>query len=169
MLRFLKLSRSAAAEDAVPTPDLSRIFPELRAAKAAEAAAAVSPHDHSAAGPDAPEGLDADWLRRDIAALRAAHADALASPEQPALRALFLCAHNLKGAAEPLGHPAVSRLAASLCRILEARGANAPADPLTGLHIDAMTAAAHGGDAAEALADAVCVALEDRVSAVLRG
>lgn len=162
MLCFLKPSRSKASDDALPTPDLSRIFPELRQKQ-------PTPEPETSSNEPSEPDLPGDWLQNDVAALRAACSAAAAIPDKAKLHALFLCAHNLKGAAAPLGHPAVSRIAASLCRILEARGEDAPRDPLTRLHIDAIAAAAQGGASADALADAVCVALEDRVSAILRG
>lgn len=163
MLRFLKPSRAKSTDDALPPPDLSRIFPERR-----QTSPAPQAPESAARAPAESDFLPHDWLQKDLCALRAALSGAVAAPSKANLHALFLCAHNLKGAAAPLGHPAVSRIAASLCRILEARGEDAPDDPLTRLHIDAIAAAANGGASAERLADAVCVALEDRVSAVLR-
>ena len=78
--------------------------------------------------------------------------------------------HNLKGMATTYGHPAVSRLASSLCTLLESGRAN-DQHALINLHVEACRAAYLEGKAsnegADQVAQSVCVALETQVKRTL--
>lgn len=107
------------------------------------------------------------WMRDDLDKLRAAWVTASA-PEASAddYRALYTCAHNIRGAATSYGFPSVSRLCGSLCTLLgETRpGENAA---LINLHVEACRAAVAAGpqgEGSETVADAVCDALERKVA-----
>ncbi|WP_273186363.1 Hpt domain-containing protein [Hyphomonas adhaerens] len=106
------------------------------------------------------------WMRGDLDALVRAWsvargADATAED----YRAVFTAAHNIKGAANSYGYPAIARLCGSLSRLLtETRpGENAA---LINLHVEACRAAFNSigqGSDGLSIADAVCEALEERV------
>lgn len=107
------------------------------------------------------------WMRSDLERMR----DAWRLAQQPGAsaddyRTLYTCAHNIRGAAPSYGYPAVSRLAGSLCTLLSGTrpGENSA---LINLHIEACRAAVNAGpqgEGSESVADAVCEALEDRVT-----
>lgn len=107
------------------------------------------------------------WMRSDLERLR----DAWRLAQVPGAsaddyRTLYTCAHNIRGAAPSYGYPAVSRLAGSLCTLLSGTrpGENSA---LINLHIEACRAAVNAGpqgEGSESVADAVCEALEDRVT-----
>lgn len=165
LLSSLKQTFNPAREDpSVPTPDLSRV---LKAPKARPAPVQVEPPKEAEASQvpesDASEFQGENWLAQDISSLQDALNAFREEPNEPRCRrALFLCAHNLRGAAEPLGKPNVSRMATSLCRLIEASG-SAPSDlHLADLHVQAIRAAADGTNDNETTS-AVCVALEDSV------
>ena len=107
------------------------------------------------------------WMRDDLEKLRAAWKVAL-EPGSAAdeYRAVYTCAHNIRGAAASYGYPAVSRLCGSLCTLLSGTrpGENSA---LINLHIEACRAAVAAGpqgEGSESVADAVCEALERRVA-----
>ncbi len=176
------------AVQTVAVPDISRIMrtasPPPQPLPAMETALAV---EDEPAGEDAPV-FDADpqelvsqaetavdsladefegWMRSDLEKLRAAWAVALepaASADE--YRAVYTCAHNIRGAAASYGYPAVSRLCGSLCALLSGTrpGENTA---LINLHIEACRAAVAAGpqgEGSESVADAVCEALERRVA-----
>ncbi|MEM7767066.1 MAG: hypothetical protein AAF253_06220 [Pseudomonadota bacterium] len=124
-----------------------------------------------AEGPvQAPEA--SEWLGEDLLKLRAAAADFLADGAgETERRHLFLVAHNMRGAAGGYGYPVIERITGSLCLLLEHDHDFAGADALINLHVEACRAAANhrGAQASLDLADAVCTALEDQVSARLTG
>ena len=81
-------------------------------------------------------------------------------------RAVFTAAHNIKGAANSYGYPAIARLCGSLSRLLSDTrpGENSA---LINLHVEACRAAFNSigqGSDAQSIADAVCEALEKRVA-----
>ena len=81
-------------------------------------------------------------------------------------RAVFTAAHNIKGAANSYGYPAIARLCGSLSRLLSDTrpGENAA---LINLHVEACRAAFNSigqGSDGQSIADAVCEALEERVA-----
>lgn len=81
------------------------------------------------------------------------------------------CAHNLKGMASTYGHPAISRLSASLCQLLDSPNASQQ-HALINLHIEACRAAYLEGNVNQggnAIAQSVCVALEAQVKRMLEG
>ncbi len=107
------------------------------------------------------------WMRGDLDELVRAWGvarDAGATAED--YRAVFTAAHNIKGAANSYGYPAIARLCGSLSRLLtETRpGENAA---LINLHVEACRAAFNSigqGSDGQSIADAVCEALEERVA-----
>lgn len=105
------------------------------------------------------------WMQADLDQLVSAWAEARqpdASADQ--YRAVFTAAHNIKGAANSYGYPAIARLCSSLSRLLtETRPGENSA--LINLHVEACRAAFNSiGQGSETVADAVCEALEERVA-----
>lgn len=172
---------------AVPmvTPDISRVIrpASVQAAVQPHVAALVAepveaPAMHTRTDPDdmfskAEDAVDAladefeGWMRDDLEKLRDAWTVVRADETSTdAYRALYTCAHNIRGAAASYGFPSVSRLCGSLCTLL---GETKPGEngALINLHIEACRAAvATGpqGEGSESVADAVCDALERKVA-----
>lgn len=174
--RFLKPGASSDG-DAVPTPDLSRVFPHLRNPRASQPSEDAAEREPApvAADPAEPAARPAEpaaaaelagFIEEDVEALRAAFARFRDTGGTGGTsRALFLAAHNLRGIVDPDASPVLSRICASLCSLLAGRTAG-PADaPLINLHVEAIRAAlrASQSEAADRLGQAVCVALEDQV------
>lgn len=158
----------AEAEDlSLHTPEYS--FDEADAPAEEAAAETLSPEMEE----QAEEAFDAlaeefeGWMRNDLEKMR----DAWRVAQKPHAtaddyRTLYTCAHNIRGAATSYGYPSVSRLCGSLCTLLSATrpGENSA---LINLHIEACRAAVAAGPQGEgsvSVADAVCEALEDRVT-----
>lgn len=60
-----------------------------------------------------------DWAEADLALLRAALAEVLAQPDQPApLARLLTIAHDMKGQAATFGYPLITGIGESLCRLI---------------------------------------------------
>lgn len=107
------------------------------------------------------------WMRGDLDELVRAWS-AAREPDATAehYRAVFTAAHNIKGAANSYGYPAIARLCGSLSRLLSDTrpGENAA---LINLHVEACRAAFKSigqGSDGQSIADAVCEALEERVT-----
>jgi chemotaxis protein histidine kinase CheA len=84
---------------------------DIAAIKRAEAAMAVL------------QGEFVDWLAVDVARL-AETRDAYANVQSEAVRdALFRAAHDLKGQADTFGFPMIGRVASSLTKLIDAKGA----------------------------------------------
>lgn len=191
MLRKLLQSLPGAGRlngaEEIPTPDLARIFPELRKRAPepepeedtpdTEAVVEQAPMDEAVegvesitaeqdTGPDVADDF-ASWLNDDIEAVQQAYRALQVAPgSKPAAVSLFKAAHNLRGTARPYGHPEIERLAGSLCQLLEVGHPGPNSLALINLHVEACRAAARGGEAAADLAEAVCTALEDKVHAL---
>ena len=107
-----------------------------------------------------------DWMRTDLDQLVHAWQRAQADTSSEHYRAVFTAAHNIRGAANAYGYPAISRLCGSLSRLLsETRPGENSA--LINLHVEACRAAFNSigqGSDGQSVADAVCEALEERVS-----
>ncbi len=167
------------AADAAPAPrtDASPLVLDAGSIVAAPESPTASPPagtsetaraDNSERTPPAGE----DWLQADLAALReAADAFLAETGDERDRRALFLIAHNMRGAAGAYGFPVIERITASLCQMLEHDNDPHAAGALIHLHVEACRAAAKHNSARASvdLADAVCTALEDQVSARLSG
>jgi len=125
---------------------------------------AVASEDTEPFSDDDFKAQNTKWLERDLNRLYATWDDAKDAPEK--LKFVVRANHDLKGMAGTYGFPAISRLATSLDQLLNSERALAnPA--LINLHIEACRAAfAEGkaGDAGSAVADSVCVALEEQVN-----
>lgn len=110
------------------------------------------------------------WAQSDLASLTDAWIIARQNSDTRGYLAdVTRAAHNLKGMAATYGHPAIARLASSLCHLLGSK--HAPDQhALINLHIEACRAAylegnpTKGGDA---VAQSVCVALETQVRRTL--
>ena len=107
------------------------------------------------------------WMRGDLDELVRAWRVAR-EPDATAedYRAVFTAAHNIKGAANSYGYPAIARLCGSLSRLL---GDTRPGEnaALINLHVEACRAAFKSigqGSDGQSIADAVCEALEERVA-----
>lgn len=110
------------------------------------------------------------WAQSDLNALQAAWNEAkLQENLQGHLTEVQRNAHNLKGMATTYGHPAISRLASSLCVLLKSDRA-AHQHALINLHIEACRAAYFEGaktEGGDMVAQSVCVALETQVKRML--
>ncbi len=167
--KFLKPStgKSRPGKSAAPaaTPDISRVIKQ--APVTPESLPAIDPAELAV---QAEEAIDSyadqfdTWMKTDLEALCGAW-DAAQSPKATPndYRALYTCAHNIRGAAPSYGYPIVSRLCGSLCALLSRTrpGENAG---LISVHVNACRAAVHkAGNYSESEAEAVCDALERKV------
>lgn len=126
----------------------------------------MAPEERAEAAVDALSEKHDAWAQSDLAALNGAWAEARVHDDMAGhLNEVRRIAHNLKGIAATYGHPAMSRLASSLCMLLESdRAHNQHA--LINLHVEACRAAYIEGKSTEAgdqVAQSVCVALETQV------
>lgn len=92
------------------------------------------------------KGLSAqfdDWMVEELTKLEAAHeASRAAGHDEKEVTVLFRCAHDIKGLGETYEYPLVSRLAKSLCTLIENEPARAKAHAgLVRAHVDAIKAA----------------------------
>lgn len=112
------------------------------------------------------------WAKKDLESLKTAWSEAKQKLEMnhEHLLEVARASHNLKGMATTYGHPAVSRLASSLCTLLQSGRAN-DQHALINLHVEACRAAYLEGKAsnegADQVAQSVCVALETQVKRTL--
>lgn len=154
----------------LPTPDISRVIK----ASAPVYTAPLTEEETESLADEAERAIEnlseqfEAWMRRDLESLRDTWTEAQA-PGATAedYRRLYTAAHNITGAAPSYGYPAVSRLSQSLCLLLS-RTRPGENSPLINLHVEACRAAIAAGpegDASHSVADAVCDALERRVSA----
>jgi hypothetical protein len=92
-------------------------------------------------------GNFAEWLGEEISKLEAARAVTRAQGmADPAGEALYICAHDLKGLGGTYEFPLITRLAASLCRLIEEPDLRTAAPAaLIDAHIDAIRAALRDG------------------------
>ncbi len=158
-----------AAAIPVSTPDISRVI-KVKPVPAEIVPDRIDPDDMGERAEAAVDSLSAQfevWMSNDLQRLRAAWAIAQ-TPSATAedYRSLFLVAHNIRGSATSFGYPAISRISESLCKLLSK---TAPGENLAliNLHIEASRAvyrsAARGEEALD-IADAVCDALETKVT-----
>lgn len=88
------------------------------------------------------------WMEDEVANLDAARRNAVANAfDEPSIDELFGRAHDTKGMGSTYEYPLVTRIAASLCKMLEtpeARAAAASATTLLEAHVDAIRAAVRG-------------------------
>ena len=189
LISSLPLRKAAKLEAPVPTLDISRVIksapqpPEDAPAPAAEITSQAEPDERSLSLDDdlgeraeqAVGSLSSQfeiWMRMDLDVLIDAwKAAQQADPTPEKYRAVFVAAHNIKGAAPSYGYPSISRLCGSLCRLLTDTkpGENSA---LINLHVEACKAAfaAPGkGSGSSSVADAVCDALEQGVALRVSG
>lgn len=173
------LHKSEKAETTVTTLDISRVIKDPRPQQAPEqdAAPLEEPHtsseDLASLAEEAVDSLSSQfetWMRTDLEQL----VESWRVAQQPGAtaedyRAVFTAAHNIKGAANSYGYPAIARLCGSLSRLLsETRPGENSA--LINLHVEACRAAFKSigqGSDGQSVADAVCEALEERVAVKL--
>jgi HPt (histidine-containing phosphotransfer) domain-containing protein len=167
------LRKSAKTETTVPTVDISRVIRQAVPQPRPEPFAALPSEELASLAEDAVDSLSGQfetWMRTDLDQLISAWQLAQkpgATAEN--YRAVFTAAHNIKGAANSYGYPAVARLCGSLSRLLTQTrpGENSA---LINLHVEACRAAftsiGQGSDG-QTIADAVCEALEERVAVKL--
>ncbi len=167
---LLPLARRGRTEEATPAPDLGRIFPWFRAGdtpsdRPAEPAPVPDTDVSDAACGDEPAATDR-WFDADLKALSKAWTALRPSePGEKQVRALFIAAHNLRGAGLTYGRPAVTRLCASLCTLLESDVSRTDY-ALINLHVEACLATRRHpalSPAMDELTEAVCSALEGEV------
>jgi hypothetical protein len=110
------------------------------------------------------------WLEADIVRLQAARLTAeRAQWTVAAIDNLMAVAHDIRGMGATYGSPLATRLAASLCRLIETDAGKAAVqcDPsLARAHVDALRAAQRAGGRPDAAATAVLQALEASVAAL---
>ena len=171
------LKMSSKADPDTVTVDISRVIK----AEQCPVAATVIPAGQAMPGREVPEDLASRaedaidslsgqfeaWMRTDLDQLT----DAWKLAQNPGAtaehyRAVFTAAHNIKGAANSYGYPAIARLCGSLSRLLTETppGENTA---LINLHVEACRAAFNSigqGSDGQSVADAVCEALEERVA-----
>jgi len=110
------------------------------------------------------------WLEADVTRLQDLRVGAERTGwSYSALEVLATAAHDLKGMGETYGFPLISKLAASLCRLLETDDGKAiaqSAPALTCAHVDAIRASFRGEvrDAADPVGGATLAALEHQVA-----
>jgi len=164
------LRKSSKPEITVTTVDISRVIKQAMPHPQPEAAMAPPSEDLANLAEEAVDSLSGQfetWMRTDLEQLVSAW-QAAQKPGATAenYRAVFTAAHNIKGAANSYGYPAVARLCGSLSRLLtDTRPGENSA--LINLHVEACRAAftsiGQGSDG-QTIADAVCEALEERVA-----
>lgn len=171
-----RLKTSSKSESDAVQVDISRVIraepaPPPEVVETAPAEPDLPPSEGLASlAEDAVDSLSSQfeaWMQTDLDQLVSAWAEAR-QPDATAehYRAVFTAAHNIKGAANSYGYPAIARLCGSLSRLLtETRpGENAA---LINLHVEACRAAFNSigqGSDGQSVADAVCEALEERVA-----
>jgi chemotaxis protein histidine kinase CheA len=112
------------------------------------------------------------WLAADIEKLQTARLEAECEALSDAsLDRLMRAAHDLKGMGGSYGYPLVTRLAASLCRLIETEAGKEAARASPGLaaaHVDALRAAVRERIASDAdpMGRALLDALEAQVAAL---
>jgi len=171
------LRRSTHTDTTEVTIDISRV---IKPARQALIGADTTNGQDSFIGWDSPDTLGSRaedavdslsgqfeaWMMSDLEELYSAwqiaqQSDATAED----YRAVFTVAHNIKGAANAYGYPAIARLGGSLSRLLtETRPGENSA--LINLHVEACRAAFTSigqGNDGHSIAEAVCEALEERV------
>jgi len=174
--------KSGQTESAPATLDISRVIKTPRApepvqaqetrpapAESATFAAPDMADDIAIRAENAVDSLSGQfetWMRTDLDQLVNAWQRAQADPNPEHYRGVFTAAHNIRGAANAYGYPAISRLCGSLSRLLtETRPGENTA--LINLHVEACRAAFNSigqGSDGQSVADAVCEALEERVA-----
>lgn len=111
-----------------------------------------------------------NWLSKDLGRLNDAwQAARISEYQDDDIAALQLAAHDLRGMGDTYGHPAISRLAASLGLLIK-DGFRVENAALVNLHVEACRAAFLEGRPTEggnAMADSVCAALEVQVKRTL--
>jgi HPt (histidine-containing phosphotransfer) domain-containing protein len=159
--------------------DISRVIKPAEPVEATQTAqAAILANESEPADTDFLGGLAEDavdslsgqfeaWMRGDLDELvRTWHLAREPGATAEQYREVFTAAHNIKGAANSYGYPAIARLCGSLSRLLSDTrpGENSA---LINLHVEACRAAFNSigqGSDAQSIADAVCEALEERVA-----
>jgi chemotaxis protein histidine kinase CheA len=122
------------------------------------------------------KGLSAqfgEWLRDEVAKLDAAHAALKAEgPTQACMDAVYSRAHDLKGLGTTYEFPLVTRIAASLCKLLGEKDERTQASvALVSAHVDAVKACVRDNvrDTANPVGRALVEQLEQHVNAVQGG
>jgi len=183
LLSSLNPARRSGQTEAVPaTLDISRVIKPPRVPEpdtTLETQAGQADFEPTAA-PDMAEDIASlaesaveslsdqfeNWMRTDLGQLVDAWQRAQADSTPEHYRGVFTAAHNIRGAANAYGYPAISRLCGSLSRLLsETRPGENTA--LINLHVEACRAAFNSigqGSDGQSVADAVCEALEERVA-----
>lgn len=165
--------KTAHHSDAI-TPDISRVI-KIRQEEASshEGQTESETHfdtaslgDRAEAAVDDLSGQFEAWMQMDLDRLTEAWGIAQQDGATAGdYEALNTSAHNIHGVASSYGYPAISRLCGSLCALLSetAPGENSA---LINLHVEACRAAhkSIGRGDGQAVADAVCDALEKRVA-----
>lgn len=151
-------------------PDISRVIRMSPAAAApADEEVSASPvaiADKAEAAVESLSNQFEEWMRADLAKLRAAWAEAKEQATPETYRQLFTAAHNIRGVAGSYGYPAISRLCGSLCTLVSSSLPGERA-ALINLHVEACRAAHNSmaqGSGPQSVANAVCDALESQVS-----
>ena len=174
--------KSTTATTAEVTIDISRVIKPSEPVQAIETSdsseASFETHDPNLLGTeilgslaeDAVDSLSSQfetWMRGDLDELvRAWGVARETGATSEDYRAVFTATHNIKGAANSYGYPAIARLCGSLSRLL---GDTKPGEnaALINLHVEACRAAFNSigqGSDGQSIADAVCEALEARVA-----
>lgn len=86
------------------------------------------------------------WLKDEAEKLEAAHRDIRAGGATPErMNTFYTCAHDLKGLGGTYGFPLISRIAGSLCKLMDGAGGRTQAPLfLIDAHVDAIRAVIRG-------------------------
>jgi hypothetical protein len=109
-----------------------------------------------------------DWIAADVQMLVASRDAFIADPTPERQGDLFRASHDLRGQARTFEFPLVERVAASLCRLLDAPGA-VRAPTLVDAHVGAIRIIVRDNikDRTDAMASTLAKELETRVSEFL--
>ena len=109
-----------------------------------------------------------DWITADVQMLVASRDAFIADPSQDRQGDLYRASHDLRGQARTFEFPLVERVAASLCRLLDAPGA-ARASALIDAHVSAIRIIVRDNikDRTNAMASTLAKELETRVAEFL--
>jgi hypothetical protein len=109
-----------------------------------------------------------DWIAADVRILVSSRDAFLADPSADRQGDLYRASHDLRGQARTFEFPLVERVAASLCRLLDAPGAS-KALPLVDAHVGAIRVIVRDNikDRSNVMASTLAKELEARVSEFL--
>jgi chemotaxis protein histidine kinase CheA len=109
-----------------------------------------------------------EWMNSDVEKLNTARDAYAGNPSEDTKRLIYRAAHDVKGQALTFEYPFAARVAASLCRLLDAH--TLPPAKLVDAHVNAISVVVSRGirDTTDAVSLALAQELEAQVSAILK-